>query len=195
MYYFIEVQKHSDCLSFFNWVLFRWTLKPWRANICNVDWTVWSAPKILIFLHFLAGTFRCLESVNRNQRSTDESRCFHSSGKVLINVVFTTLLHPSPTASVHLRVPLKKRNLQRNVRHYLRKSITMLELKKISPTPPLSIFSSPFLPHPTPINIFFTPFSSLDMQGPHWKGWRGHHLWQGVVEAEGGTWIHIFYDI
>ena len=61
--------------------------------------SLYSVPNILVFLHFLAGTFRCLESVNSNQRSTEESRCFHSSGKTQIIIVCTA-------SKVHLLIQM-----------------------------------------------------------------------------------------
>ena len=68
-------------------------------------------PKILIFLHFLAGAFSCLESVTSNQLSTEESRCFHSSGKTPIIIVLQHYYGP-PTPPSTEGFP-EKRNHER----------------------------------------------------------------------------------
>lgn len=86
-------------------------------------------PRFLISLFTFPGAFRCLESTNI-QLSTEESRCFHSSGKTPIYSLHRAMASPPPLAA--LRVPCGKKNLQKTISPNLHRNLYLCLRKPIT---------------------------------------------------------------
>ena len=133
-------------------------------------------PRFLISLFTFPGAFRCLESTN-SQLSTEESRCFHSSGKTPIYSLHRAMASPPLWLHWGSHAGKKKKKLQKSISTNLHRNLYLCLRKPI--TISISIFENTLrftinTLLPWQIQISLHPFFPPWVQGGtiHFRGTR-----------------------